>query len=68
MCNICADHLINYNFMTTSFNESKALIRLSHRRIISLLGFKYADEEPACMVLEYMDNGTLDQYLSSWFE
>ena len=41
--------------------EVRVMARLQHENVVQLLGV--CDEEPKCMVVEYMENGDLNQFL-----
>eukprot|EP00794_Sanderia_malayensis_P015979 gene15979-17589_t len=44
--------------------EVKVMARLKHAHVVQLLGM--CDEEPKCMVVEYMENGDLNQFLKNF--
>ncbi|PIO39898.1 hypothetical protein AB205_0016640 [Aquarana catesbeiana] len=54
----------NKNARSDFLKELKILSRLSDPHIIRLLG-ACLDEDPLCMITEYMENGDLNQFLSS---
>ncbi|CAH2314296.1 epithelial discoidin domain-containing receptor 1 isoform X1 [Pelobates cultripes] len=54
----------NKNARNDFLKELKILSRLSDPHIIRLLG-ACLDEDPLCMITEYMENGDLNQFLSA---
>ena len=44
--------------------EVRVMARLKHENVVQLLGV--CDEEPKCMVVEYMENGDLNQFLKKY--
>ncbi|KAM4697118.1 LOW QUALITY PROTEIN: epithelial discoidin domain-containing receptor 1 [Rhinophrynus dorsalis] len=54
----------NKNARSDFLKELKILSRLSDPHIIRLLG-ACLDEDPLCMITEYMENGDLNQFLSA---
>ncbi|KAG8448675.1 hypothetical protein GDO86_015668 [Hymenochirus boettgeri] len=54
----------NKNARNDFLKELKILSRLSDPHIIRLLG-ACLDEDPLCMITEYMENGDLNQFLST---
>lgn len=43
--------------------EAKVMVKLAHENVVQLIGICY--DEPKCMVVEYMENGDLMQFLQA---
>ena len=54
------DNTVENEFM----KEVRVMARLKHDNVVQLLGV--CDEEPKCMVVEYMENGDLNQFLKNY--
>ncbi len=54
------DKTVESEFM----KEVRVMARLKHENVVQLLGV--CDEEPKCMVVEYMENGDLNQFLKNY--
>ena len=55
---------VEKNIEKEFMKEVKVMARLRHENVVQLLGV--CDEEPKCMVVEYMENGDLNQFLKSY--
>lgn len=55
---------VERNVETEFMKEVSVMARLQHDNVVQLLGI--CDEEPKFMVVEYMENGDLNQFLQSY--
>ena len=52
---------VSKDIRTDFFKEVRVMSRLQHENVVRLLGV--CRDEPVCMIVEYMENGDLNQYL-----
>lgn len=55
---------VEKNIEKEFMKEVRVMARLHHDNVVQLLGV--CDEEPKCMVVEYMENGDLNQFLKGY--
>lgn len=55
---------VEKNIEKEFMKEVRVMARLQHENVVQLLGV--CEEEPKCMVVEYMENGDLNQFLKSY--
>ncbi|XP_065067872.1 discoidin domain-containing receptor 2-like isoform X2 [Rhopilema esculentum] len=55
---------VDKNIEKEFMKEVRVMARLQHDNVVQLLGI--CEEEPKCMVVEYMENGDLNQFLHNY--